>query len=132
MEGSEVLTFAASRAGFEQGFGRLRAILDRHPLLPGTRYRCELVFAEIVSNVIRHGYGDNQEHRISMTVAIHGDRVELHFEDDGVAFDPRQPVPGRAAALPTLTPGGEDSCCCVQLQSVLTTNAHRSNGIICA
>jgi serine/threonine-protein kinase RsbW len=107
MEGGEVLTFAGSRAGFEQGFGQLRAILDRHPLQPRTRYRCELVFEEIVSTVIRHGYRDDQEHRISMTVAIHGDRVELHFEDDGVAFDPRQPVPAACAeAVPDSDSGG--------------------------
>jgi serine/threonine-protein kinase RsbW len=92
----DVVVFAGSRAGFEHGSGQFRAILDRHPLQPGTRYRCELVFDEIVSNIIRHGYADdNQEHRISVTVAVEGDRVELHFEDDGVAFDPRQPVPAR-------------------------------------
>jgi anti-sigma regulatory factor (Ser/Thr protein kinase) len=93
----DVVTFAGSLAGLGQGFGQLRAILDRHPLPPGTRYRCELVFEEIVTNIIRHGYADDQEHRISVTVAIDGDRVELHFEDDGVAFDPRQPVPPRLA-----------------------------------
>jgi anti-sigma regulatory factor (Ser/Thr protein kinase) len=106
MESRDVLTFAGSRAGFEQGFGQLRAILDRHPLQPRTRYRCEVVFEEIVSNIIRHGYVDNQEHRISMTVAIHGDRVELHFEDDGVPFDPRQPMPARAEAPPHSDCGG--------------------------
>ena len=98
----DVVLFAGSRAGFEHGSAQFRAILDRHPLQPGTRYRCELVFEEIVSNIIRHGYADdNQEHRISVTVAVEGDRVELHFEDDGVAFDPRQPVPPREVPTDT-------------------------------
>ena len=68
MEGGDVLTFAGTRAGFEQGFGQFRAILDRYPLQSRTRYGCELVFEEIVRNIIRHGYADNQEHYISMTV----------------------------------------------------------------
>lgn len=106
MEGGEVLTFAGTRAGFEQGFGQLRAILDRYPLQSRTRYGCELVYEEIVSNIIRHGYADNQEHRISMTVAVQDDRVELHFEDDGMAFDPRQPVLTRAEAPPDSDSGG--------------------------
>ena len=106
MESGHVLTFAGSPAGFEQGFGQLRTILDGYPLQPRTRYWCELVFEEIVSNIIRHGYADSQEHRISTTVAIHGDRVELYFEDDGVAFDPRQPVPARAEAAPHSDCGG--------------------------
>ena len=66
-----------------------------------------------------------------MAVAIQGDWVGLDFEDDGVAFDRdnRRPDVGRR---PPRTPVIEDSCCCVQLQSALTTNGHRSNGIICA
>ena len=69
---------------------------------PRTRYWCELVFEEIVSNIIRHGYADSQKHRISTTVAIHGDRVELYLEDDGVPFDPRQPVPAPCGGGPSL------------------------------
>src|SRR5262245_59167784 len=96
---AEVVAFAGSRAGFERGLDTLRAILDRHALEARTRYRCELVFEEIVTNIIRHGYADDQEHHISVTVAVDGDRVKLHFEDDGVAFDPRQPVPPRAESV---------------------------------
>lgn len=92
---ADVVAFAGSRAGFERGLTGFRAVLNRHALEPRTRYRCELVFEEIVSNIIRHGCADDQEHHISVTVAVIGDRVTLHFEDDGVAFDPRQSVPAR-------------------------------------
>src|SRR5262245_36931756 len=96
---AEVIAFAGSRAGFEQGLGEFRTILDRHTLDPRTRYRCEWVLEEIVTNIIRHGYADHQQHQISVTVSVDGDRLTLHFEDDGVAFDPRQPVPARPESV---------------------------------
>jgi len=96
---TDVVAFAGSRAGFERALGGFRAILDRHALDPRRRYRCELVFEEIVSNIIRHGCADDREHHISVTVAVDGDRVKLHFEDDGAAFDPRQRVPVRAESV---------------------------------
>ena len=102
---ADVIAFDGSRAGFEQGLGLLGALLDRLALDPRTRYRCELVFEEIVSNIIRHGYADDREHQISVTVAVDSARVTLHFEDDGVAFDPRQPVPAPAELVDS-DPGG--------------------------
>jgi anti-sigma regulatory factor (Ser/Thr protein kinase) len=103
MESRDVLTFAATRAGFERAFRQLRTILDRHPLQRRARYRCELVFEEVVSNIIRHGSADDRKPRISMTLGLRGDRLELRFEDDGVPFDPRQP-----AAAPVESPLGSD------------------------
>src|SRR5262245_12705281 len=102
----DVIAFAGDRAGFKQGASDFHALLDRHPLQPRTRYRCELVFEEVVSNIIRHGYTDNDEHRVSVTVAVDGDRVTLRFEDDGVAFDPRQAAPAPAEAPPDSDLGG--------------------------
>jgi serine/threonine-protein kinase RsbW len=106
MESRDVLTFAGTRAGFERAFCQIRAILDRYQLQPRARYRCELVFEEIVSNIIRHGFADDREHCITVTVGLHAERLELHFEDDGVPFDPRQPAPARAASSPASDDGG--------------------------
>ena len=36
----------------------------------------------------------------------HDNHVQLHFEDDGVAFDPRQPMVARVEALPHSDSGG--------------------------
>jgi serine/threonine-protein kinase RsbW len=106
MENRDVLTFAGTRAGFEHGFRQFRSLLDRHHLQPGVRYRCELVFEEVVSNIIRHGYADDREHAISIAVGLRGNHVELEFEDDGVPFDPREPVPARADAPSDSDSGG--------------------------
>jgi anti-sigma regulatory factor (Ser/Thr protein kinase) len=103
MESRDVLTFAATRAGFERAFRQLRTILDRHHLRPRARYRCELVFEEVVSNIIRHGSADDRKPRISMILGVGSDRLELRFEDDGLPFDPCQP-----ATAPAEPPAGSD------------------------
>jgi anti-sigma regulatory factor (Ser/Thr protein kinase) len=54
----------------------------------------------------RPGFEHDQEHRISVTLAVDQDRVKLHFEDDGVAFDPRQPVQAAVKAPPDSDSGG--------------------------
>ena len=92
MHDREVLTFAGTRPGFFEAFDRLRAILDRRDLPAGPRYWCELVFEEVVSNIIRHGYVDDRPHEVSVTLEQRGNDLELQFEDDGVPFDPREPV----------------------------------------
>jgi serine/threonine-protein kinase RsbW len=104
MESREGLTFAATRAGFERAFRQLRTILDRHRLRPRARYRCELVFEEVVSNIIRHGSANDRKRRISVMLGLRGDHLELQFEDDGVPFNPCQP-----AAPPAEPPPGSDS-----------------------
>jgi anti-sigma regulatory factor (Ser/Thr protein kinase) len=63
------------------------------------------VFEEVVSNIIRHGYTDDLEHQITVTF-VHSDPLELNFEDDGVAFDPSQPLPARAGPSPGSDDGG--------------------------
>jgi len=106
MESRDVLTFAGTRPGFERAFRQLRTILDRHNLHPEVRYRCELVFEEVVSNIIRHGYDDDREHRICLVLGVHGNNLELLFEDDGVPFDPRRPMAARPAPPPDSDNGG--------------------------
>ena len=93
MQGGYVLTFPGTRAGFARAFDDLRRRLDDHPLGRRTRYNCELVFEEVVTNVIRHGYRDTREHEIEVTVEFPGESVVMRFEDDGVPFDPAQYQP---------------------------------------
>jgi anti-sigma regulatory factor (Ser/Thr protein kinase) len=105
MEGRDVLTFAATSAGFEHAFRQLRTILDRHHLRRRARYRCELVFEEVVTNIIRHSFAGERQSRISVMFGRRGDHVELQFEDDGLPFDPRQTA-AAPAELPDSDSGG--------------------------
>jgi len=83
------LTIPATRPGFARGFDELRRGLDGLPLDPRARFSAELVFEEVVANVLRHGSRPGVETRISLTVELEGDALRLVFLDDGVPFDPR-------------------------------------------
>jgi sigma-B regulation protein RsbU (phosphoserine phosphatase) len=57
--------------------------------LPGDEtWRVNLVLDELVSNIIRHGYDDEQEHRILVTVAFERNLLTISIEDDARPFNP--------------------------------------------
>jgi anti-sigma regulatory factor (Ser/Thr protein kinase) len=93
MPASHVLTFPGTRAGFELAFGDLRRTLDGHTLHQRARYNCELVFEEVVTNIIKHGYADDRGHGIKVSLEVSGEAIVMGFEDDGVPFDPREHPP---------------------------------------
>jgi serine/threonine-protein kinase RsbW len=107
MQTGHVLTFPGTRAGFADAFDDLRRTLDGHPLGFGTRYNCELVFEEVVSNIIRHGYRDDRDHEIEVSLEFAGPGIVMRFEDDGLPFDPAeyQPV-APSGSIDDLKPGG--------------------------
>ena len=90
MNTEHVLRFTATTAGFQDAVTALRLILDARTLHPRLRHDIELVFDEIVTNVVNHGRASGE-----VDVRIRFDEATtLTFEDDGIAFDPRaQPPP---------------------------------------
>jgi serine/threonine-protein kinase RsbW len=108
MQSGHVLTFLGTLAGFERAFGDLRRTLDGHPLQHEVRYKCELVFEEVVTNIIKHGYADNgREHGIEVALDFRDDVIVMSFEDDGVPFDPReQPSAERSGSILDVKVGG--------------------------
>jgi serine/threonine-protein kinase RsbW len=103
----KALWFTGNLAGFTQAAADLRAALDRAGVQGRARYRAELIFEEVVTNVIRHGYQDNTRHTIGVDVTG-GDRtIVLTFEDDGRPFDPLgQPARVQATSLDDPPIGG--------------------------
>ena len=97
------LRFPGTPDGFEQGFVRLcRALDDEHlKLAARTRYNIELVFEEIVGNIVRYGAPRGGELHIDVSMEIGGNRIKIAFEDDGIPFDPCGL--GDAPALKTLS-----------------------------
>jgi len=85
-----VLSFPGTRAGFVRGFADLRRTLDTWELQPRARYNCELVFEEVVTNIIKHGYADDRDHHIQVCVAFPVESIVLRFDDDAAPFDPLQ------------------------------------------
>ena len=79
-------------ADVERAAAALRDALDRCRVTGRSRYHAELVFEEVVTNVIRHSDRGEGAHVIDIDVSLAGDgrAVVLTFEDDGSPFDPLQ------------------------------------------
>lgn len=101
------LRLAATRPAFDQAFDELRRGLDAMQLPTRPRLSVELVFEEVVANVLRHGTRPGRETRVSLAVVLEGRVVRLTFLDDGVAFDPRErPDPPPPRDLESAETGG--------------------------
>jgi anti-sigma regulatory factor (Ser/Thr protein kinase) len=93
------IDFPGTRDGFAQAFVRLRDALDAERLDAAPRYNAELVFEEIVANIVSHGAVNGREPDVRVTLEPRSDSIILTFDDDGVPFDPRgrtDPVPPRS------------------------------------
>jgi serine/threonine-protein kinase RsbW len=75
---------------------RARHALDAVRLDGATRYNAELVFEEVVANVVGHGAPDGHALEVRFALEIRADSIILTFDDNGVPFDPR----GRADPPP--------------------------------
>ena len=94
------LRFPATMAAFGHAFGELRQALDDTSLDDSARYQVELVFEEIVANILRHGSPDGATLAVKVELDVKQDRVLLTFDDNGVPFDPRShPAPALPSAL---------------------------------
>jgi anti-sigma regulatory factor (Ser/Thr protein kinase) len=51
------------------------------------------VLDEIVINIIAHGYDDEHEHQIRVSLALEGDILAIQVEDDGKPFNPLEVPP---------------------------------------
>ena len=86
---------------------RLEAFGAQAGLPPDVTFRLTLSLDEIVSNVIRHGFADQAEHAIAVSVDVIDGLVTATVVDDGEAFDPREaPVPDLDAPLEERKAGG--------------------------
>lgn len=82
--------FPGTLGAFEQAFTRLRRTLDALPLEAAARYNVELVFEELVANIVRHAARGGPAAEVRVRLELGPESISLIFEDDGVAFDPRQ------------------------------------------
>ena len=70
-------------------------------------YRLTLSLDEIVSNVIRHGYSDTNDHVVEVRLSVHDGVVTSVIEDDGHPYDPREsPAPDLSMPVEQRGPGG--------------------------
>ena len=66
-----------------------------------------LAIEEMLANVILHGYRDQQEHHIAVSLEAEGGEVRVAIDDDGVPFNPLEaPEPDLSAPLENRRIGG--------------------------
>lgn len=83
--------------GFAQRMG-----ID-HPL----RRKVNLVFDELISNIISYGYPEQGEHTIHISVEVDNLRLKITIEDDGIPFNPFEtPEPDITKGLEAREVGG--------------------------
>jgi len=92
------IRFPGTHEGFARAFARLREALDAERLDGAARYNAELVFEEIVANIVNYGAPDGHELDLRVTLEAGRGSIRLTFEDNGVSFDPRSahPLPPRS------------------------------------
>ena len=53
-----------------------------------TVYRVNLALEELITNIIKHGYKDYDQHEINVTLEVGEQEIKTVIEDDGKPFDP--------------------------------------------
>jgi anti-anti-sigma factor len=66
----------------------LNRLAERARLPSDTMSQIRIVCDEVLANVIAHGFPDEAEHEIEVSVEMAGRRLVLTVSDDGVPFDP--------------------------------------------
>jgi len=98
------LRFLATQRGVEEAAASLRRFLDEMGLGAATRYNVELAFEEVAGNIMRHGSPASD---VEFSIASDRREIVLTFDDDGVAFDPReQPEPPIPESIDDAVVGG--------------------------
>jgi len=91
----------------EDGRRRVLDFLAGQALADVVCHRLEVVFEELVSNTIRHGFAKNSDQSIHVRVEPRPGLVELTFEDDGIPFNPLEAeVPQAPTSIETARIGG--------------------------
>lgn len=79
-----------------------------HALSAKDAFHVGMCLEEVVSNVINHGYDDDQPHSIDICLDLVGGRLDIMVSDDGKPFDPLNdaPPPDLAADIEDRRLGG--------------------------
>lgn len=86
--GRRVWSVGPTMDAFSAAAGEFTAALTSRALDAQRRHDLELIFEEIVTNVIRHGGLAESDARIDVSLETSGSGAVLTFEDRGPAFDP--------------------------------------------
>ena len=92
MDPSTTVALKNDLAELERLSGAIEQFGKRHGLSTTALFDLHLALDEILTNVVAHGYDDQNDHEIIVRLALWGDgkvqRIEVEVEDDGRPFNP--------------------------------------------
>lgn len=105
--GQTLLRIGRGMKELTRGLAELGDVLDANGVGARGRFQAELVFEEMVSNVIRYGYDDEELHIVDVAVSVNDDDVVMVVSDDGRPFNPlERPDPTLPKSLADAQVGG--------------------------
>ncbi len=105
--GETLLRIGRGMKELTRGLTELGDMLDANGVGARGRFQAELVFEEMVTNVIRYGYDDEELHIVDVTVSVTDDDVVMVVSDDGKPFNPlEQADPAAPTSLADAQIGG--------------------------
>lgn len=87
------LELANSIDAIEAGRRELALFSAHHHLAPRIVNRLEVIFEEVISNIVRHGFAPGADAAIHVHATAAPDAITLRFEDDGTPFNPLEVAP---------------------------------------
>ena len=94
-------------SGLRDGLTQLNDWLAAAVLEQDVADKANLVFEEIVTNIIRYAFDDRDEHPIEIKLGQNSEMLTFEFFDAGRPFDPRSAKrPAEPETLETATIGG--------------------------
>lgn len=93
------------------GATRVQALLDElagaHRLQPDAVADMQVALDEVLSNILKNGFGDGLPHRIEVTLSVDRNTLTAEIEDDCAPFDPLGvPPPDLGGSLQARRVGG--------------------------
>src|ERR1700759_789094 len=107
VNGALELVLNNTLAAIEEGSARMLDFLA-HPVLGEDAHnRLQVIFEELVANIVRHGFRGHSDQSIHVKIDRRPDTGELTFEDDGTPFNPLNvPAPRPYTSIENAKVGG--------------------------
>ena len=68
--------------------GAVRAFGEKHNLAEEVIHHMHLALEEIITNIIRYAYTDEEKHEIAVYFRLDNEAIALEVHDDGIPFNP--------------------------------------------
>lgn len=79
--------------GYKEATRRVRATLTAWNAPEKAFYAAELILEEMLTNIIRYAFRDQERHPIEIELSMEQELLRLTLVDDGTPFDPTAPRP---------------------------------------